>query len=270
MPDAEVVRRSQWVRRAGGKFIEGSTEADVKGWGSAWWRFLIAALCFWGLLPRLVAFLVGRWGTARALARVTLDHAAFQRLYERLLPVEATWTGPAPDAVGDSEIAAKAPASAGSKGKRPRGSRARRGSTGGAASPATGSAVVLWGSLAGHGDDLAAIVSRRFSDDVTSQGRAGGADLADDAAAVAVIAGARVARVVLVVEAGVQPTKEVFGFVRDTRDGADARIQIVIGLVQASDGGWINADGAERSAWATRVEREGDPYLRFEDLVTAS
>lgn len=272
VPSGEVIARSRWVRSAtGGDFISGGSLAEIQSWAGAWWRFLVAALCFWGLLPRVVGCIVGRHMTAKALASVTLDHGAFQRLYERLIPVGATWTGPAPDDVGTEDVAELAdegvpkPSETRKRTPRPR-SRAPRESI-----PArTGSAVVLWGSLLRASDILRPLVAARFSDTVTSLGGAGGADLADDRATIDAIGAGSPARVVMVVEAGVQPTKEIFGFLRDLRDAAGARAQLVVALVQPSDGGWAGPDDAERTAWRVRIDGWGDPYLRYEDLVEGS
>jgi len=254
VPSPEVIEQSQWVRRGGGRFVgDGADPDEVRRWAGQWWRFLVAALICWGLLPRVVAYSLGRWRVQRSLATTSLDHAAFQRLYERLLPPTAGWTGPDPDQVRAST----------------RGRRKGRAGRREAAAPPVSSAVglVTWGRLAEGVAGLPDVVQRRFDRVVEPVVVAGGPDLDADDDAIRVLAEAGVTMVVVAVEVGVQPTREIFSFLRELRDGLGARAQLVVSLVRRDGDRWAGPDQAEGDAWAARVADEGDPYLRIDEVT---
>jgi hypothetical protein len=260
IPSPDVIHKSQWVRHGTSGFVgEPAFLAQVKEWADAWWRYLIFALMFWGLLPRLVAWGVGRWQLARQLASVDLEHASFQRLYERLFPPQAHWESPAPDTVGKELSGVPAPASE---------ARPRRKAT-----PPTEDLriwVVAWGRLALDRKRLPGIVESRFRTGTADCLAAGGADYQKDLAAIDALVSGSARRVVLLVEPGVQPTKEVFAFLRQLRERVGARVQVVVGIVGPDGNGWRTADQEEERQWHTRLEAEGDPYLRLESMSTGA
>ncbi|MAG34516.1 MAG: hypothetical protein CL908_26905 [Deltaproteobacteria bacterium] len=263
VPDSDTIQRSEWVRHGTPKFEGKPSLEDVQKWGSVWWRFLVMSLIVWGLLPRLLAFLFAQWRVRRSLARTDLAHGAFQRLFERLVPPPAGWSAPAPE-----DVAAPPPA------KRPQRRRATRrkkkeGATKTPAKEPTAQAIA-WGRLARHRATLPPVVERRFGWDVGACHSAGGAKLEDDAACVDALVGAAADRVVLLVEAGVQPTKEVVGFLVDVRERLGARAQLVVGLLAGDPDGWHDADAEEVQQWQSRLDAVGDPYLRVERMVATA
>ncbi len=82
--------------------FEGSfAEAELRSGGSGqWWPFVILCMLCYGFLPRLVAWGLARWRLGAALNEAPLDHAEFERLYERLTEplVETRASGRNPDA----------------------------------------------------------------------------------------------------------------------------------------------------------------------------
>jgi len=52
---------------------------------TTWWPFLISALILYGLLPRLLLWILARRKLRRQLQAVSLDHGDFQALFERLM-----------------------------------------------------------------------------------------------------------------------------------------------------------------------------------------
>ena len=74
----------------------------------------------------------------------------------------------------------------------------------------------------------------------------------------------------LLVEAGVQPTKEVVGFLVDVRERLGARAQLVVGLLAGDPDGWHDADAEEVQQWQSRLDAVGDPYLRVERMVATA
>ena len=79
-----------------------------------WWRYLLAAIAAYGLLPRALALAVARLRAARLLARLPLDDAEISRLAQRLAEphVETRAIAPEPEPARTSTggVAAAAPA----------------------------------------------------------------------------------------------------------------------------------------------------------------
>lgn len=76
-PDAALVAQSQFYRAA-----EMRPE-QVSGLGD-WWLFLLLTITCYGLLPRLLLLLVGRWRLQRTIAQLLLGNAQVEKLFERL------------------------------------------------------------------------------------------------------------------------------------------------------------------------------------------
>ncbi len=83
------------------------------------------------------------------------------------------------------------------------------------------------------------------------------------------IGGARPARVLVLCEAGVQPTKEILAFLRSVRGAAGARTPVLVGLVAEDGGGFADAPADEVLEWRRRLETLGDPYLGVETVAEA-
>lgn len=88
VPSAELIKKSEFF------FDNKAFEARDSG---AWWPFLMACLMFYGLLPRLIFWLLARFKGQRALREVPLDSARFQSLYERLTRPYVSLDRPPPE-----------------------------------------------------------------------------------------------------------------------------------------------------------------------------
>jgi hypothetical protein len=251
VPNLDVVQASRYDRMQG-TFAGGQALPDAVRLAAHWWSFLCAGLLCWGLAPRVLAWGLGKLRARRLLHRAPLDHARFQRLYERLFPIGSGWSGPAPDAVGalpDGPAAPvdHAPIRAGGR-----------------------VAVVAWGRLGAARDELARLVTGRFAASPAGSFAAGGRDLADDDAVAKALERDRPGVVAVVFEAGVQPTREIEGFLADLRRRLGPRAQLVVGLVVAdADGRFVDADPGELTLWSQHLDRHGDAYLRVERMVPA-
>ncbi len=247
VPSLELVRQSQWVRMPGA-FVGGGSLADAVRSSARWWSFLVAALAVWGLLPRLLAFGLGRWRAARAARGLGFDDHRCQALFQRLLPAHAAWAGPAPDEVGASERLAQAP----------------HGEVPLAAVPAD-AWLLCWGRLGGQRDALRGKLAP-----VHDALAVGGSDLAADDAARARLAAAKAKRVLLVLTAGSQPNKEVLAFLRALRQGLGPRARLEVALVeQDAAGAFHAADPDDLPAWYARLAQMADPYLGLVRLEVA-
>lgn len=245
VPDADLVRATRWVRGpVEGHYVGARPGVEIPA--ATWWRFLVLGLFTWGFLPRFTAFLVGRWRARRALRRVHLDHVGFQRLFERLAPPAAAWIAPAPESVGFSP-----PPEAGTSA-----------AAGAVATAGAGRCrVLLWGALAGRAEGVEDRIEARFGWPADASHAVGGADLAGDDRALAAIEAAKARRVVLVVEAGNQPTREVVSLLADVRRRTPERTPIVVAL--------LGAEPDEVDQWRHRLDQEADPWLRVEGLPSS-
>lgn len=246
----DAVAASQWARMPG-EFVEQTEPEAALTIADTWWRFLVAGLVTYGLLPRLVAWLFGAGLARRALRTAALDHAGFQQLYDRVLPPSAVWQGPRPaDVVGAAPVEGSGPAAANAP-----------------ELPGAPTAAVMWGSMARQRDRIRALAERRFGTAKLTLAAAGTADLDADRAAVRAVGQAKVARVAFVAAAGHQPTADVLAFLRLLRAELQGSTPVVVGLVDFSaDGTFHDAEPDELEAWRRSLGALDDPYLWVEPM----
>lgn len=253
VPTLAVVEASQWARMPG-TFVGGTTEAEATRLAAQWWQFLLAGVVVWGLLPRLTALWWGERRRRKALAGAGCDHAGYQELFDRMLPRGTIWHGPAAtDVVGEPPRAGRQPATP-------------------HAPAAAGAAVwiVVWGTLDETRDAVRDVVTRRFGADVRDVLAVGGADLAQDRAALTSLGDAHASRVCLVAAAGQQPTADVLDFCRSLRTAIGAARPIVVGLLDLRPGGSAHdAEPDERAVWRRALGALDDPHVWVETLVDA-
>ncbi len=255
LPSLDVVTASRWDRMTHG-FVGGTTFDQALGLSRVWWRFLVAGLCAYGLVPRGLALAFGSFKAKRELAKAPLDHAGFQRLFDALLPSSIGWEGP--DA---ASVRGDAPA--------PEGAAPARGHA--PSEPGAPVWVVAWGRLGERAAGVGELVGRRFGGLVRGAHAAGGASLAEDRATIAALRDARADRVVLVCDAGQQPSKEVVAFVRQVREAIGNGKPIVVGAVDELEGGeFVDPDGGVREAWRRALAVTGDAYLWVERIGGAA
>ncbi len=78
-PNEEQVEGSRIVLKEG---IRGLETMDL----AAWWRFLAFGVLVYGVFPRMLFYLLGKWQTRSALARYDFRNASAERLIQRLQP----------------------------------------------------------------------------------------------------------------------------------------------------------------------------------------
>ncbi|MBX3464934.1 MAG: DUF2868 domain-containing protein [Planctomycetes bacterium] len=249
VPSLELVRDSQWTRMPG-RFTTGAALPTAVQQSGRWWSFLVAALLVWGLLPRLLAWAFAAHRARRTLANLPLDDRRCAALFARLLPPAAAWSGPAPEAIG-------LPAAA------------RLGNDRARPVPAVAHVatwLLCWGRLQPRQDAVRDLVARSTGTDPVGVGAVGGSALADDAAAVARLAAAQVQRVLLVLSAGTQPTKDVLELLATLRQRLGPRAHLGVALLADANGQLAPADAAELRPWQARLDRLGDANLGVERL----
>jgi hypothetical protein len=210
-----------------------------------WWRYLLAAVATYGLLPRTVALALARLRAARLLARLPLDDAEVSRVLSRLAEphVEAGALAPEP-----ATAAAPPPLAT-------------------AAAPQSGErcAVVLWRDVPAR-PDVQAAIARHVRRDIASVHAAGGRD---DAGASwgAAVDGAE--PVVVVAEAFEAPDRAALRLVRELRGALGPRRHLLVLVVDVGDGRVGPAAEASVRTWREGLARLEDPYLAVESLEEA-
>ncbi len=251
-PSETTVELSRWVPTEGG-FLpvpEIYQDIDAVKLRRSWWPFLVAGLVTWGLLPRILAWGIGIWRVRRAHAAVSLDHMAFQHLFERLFPASASWSGPSPDSVRGT--APEAPA------QPPRAQRP---------APAGPCHVIAWGSLATRIGALQEHMAEQMSRSVDGAHAAGTADLQGDRRTLEALARSKASRIILALPEGHQPTKEVMRFLAELRNRMGSACELVVGLLAESDGRFSGVDSEELAPWRSQLLAQADPYLCVQALA---
>ena len=188
-PDLAAVEASRWSRMQAA-FVGGTSQADAERLAAGWWQFLVVGLCSYGLLPRSLAWWFGAARASRLRHALQLDDGAAQQALDRLLP-KTGWDAPRPDDVRGAAPTPRLDATA--QAPLP------------AAPPGAAAALLAWGSFP---ERAVAPLAARLGLHAAVTAAVGGADLAADDRALARLRSAEVARAVLVVDAGQQPTKD--------------------------------------------------------------
>ena len=236
LPSLDVVRSTRYFR------LDGSFARPESAllYGQ-WWRFLVASLLCYGVLPRVVLSILARLRLRRALRRIELDHGEVASLLERLASPLVSTRAPVAEAAPADAPAATAPVAV----EEPRGEATQ---------------VIVWGDVPG---DPAPLVARRFGAPVAARHAAGTDETGQDDAAIAAVAATR-GGVVIVAEAFESPTREAKAFVGRLRAAIGPRRPVAVALV---DAGAAPPAADDLAIWRKHMAGLGDPYLRVEALT---
>ena len=254
VPSPELVDMSRYFR------IEGSYSGAASGSRvlnapavGGWWPFLVSALVFYGLLPRLTMLAIARLKLHRALKKLPLDSADFQSLHDRLTRPLVETRAPEPE--------------------KPTGTRAT-GEVSSAQSTvgAETCTLVLWGEIELPPALLERLVQHRFGWHIRQQFIAGGIEVEEDRRTRQAIAMQSTATepILILAESWEAPGRAIRFFIRELRNVIPSHRRLVIGLTDTS-----RADNPappaqeDRRLWAQNIAALGDPYVQIEALVEA-
>ena len=245
VPTHELVEASRYFRKAG------QYDAELL---KEWWGFLIAALCTYGLAPRLLLWSLASWRARSARRRITLTHGDCELAYERLTRSLHGWTAPADrdgapvddDVVPTESGAAELPGGRG-----------------------LACTVLCWADVPASAHQAAELVAARFGWSAEAVhavgGRNGTAGRADVVSAIAEEPDER--PLVVLAESWEAPSRAITRFLRQLRDAVGKRRPLVVALVGSHAGGWAPPEADDRELWAQRIRSLGDPYLRVEAVI---
>jgi hypothetical protein len=223
-----------------------------------WWRFLVACLVTYGLLPRVLLLAIAMTSFRRARGRVRLDHGDCEALYARLARAVTGWSsepgvadGASSSVPASGEAVASAPALAAL-------TRQHASCT-----------AVAWGNVPVTDDELAALVRSRFGWAVDTIHAFGGKVVGSQHALLEALTRGRSAGtpVVVAAEAWEAPGKAVRSLLGELRAGAGSGRPIVLALLGPRLERWHPPAAADLALWRRVATVLGDPDLRVEPLV---
>ena len=248
VPSFELVEQSQFSRLQGG-FRAEVTDVFV----GQWWRFLVASVVTYGLLPRVLI-----WGAARslrawALVRLPLDTPDVERVVQRLRTpyVETQAVGVPPPSAAEPKgnveaLPRPAPADAGK-----------------------GCVVIRWRDVPAASELLTDSIAKTFGYQLSAVMDAGGVDVSVDADSQRRAADTDQPLIVLA-EAWEAPDKGLRRYLRALRTAAGPERPIYVALVGEGTTESLAAPATDDVAlWRDRLTLLEDPYLGVMPLEAA-
>jgi len=230
VPTAELIERTRFFRIA----AQARPDVPPELYGQ-WWRFVVAAVTCYGLLPRLVYFGLARARLRRSLVRAMVDAPGARRLLRRMQ---------------DPLVETVAIGRAGGDGAAPDGAESARVEN---ATPWPHAPVVVsWAEAIGSsgGDPL-----------ISAGGRCTPSEDLEAAARAAALAQQADRPVAVVVRAFEPPLLELLDFLAELRRRLGDGREIVVGLA--------HADRAHERIWHRRLAQMADPWLHYTTDVPA-
>ena len=253
VPDAAAVESTRWSR-LDGAFLAADQEIAA-GYAASWWIFLFMALLCWGLLPRLIAWLVAGRKYRQSLHMAGLNHAAFFDLFDRMLPTSSgSWQHPEPGQVQGQLITAppgtsstQSPRSLGNTSPIPRhGDRLN---------------LLIWG-----GWELPATAWTELFTGTDGVIGAGGALQTEDQQALQRVADQPKTQLTIIVESEESPDKRLLRFLAEAREKLQAQVMIHVALVDWRQQEFHPVDDRRLHLGRTFLGSLNDPYLRVSKL----
>lgn len=249
VPTRALIEQSQYFRLEG-RFAGApvGTRGDAR-MVSEWWRFLIACLVSYGLLPRLSALALFYARLRSAQRHVPLDTPLVRRVIARMTtPVLSTQAqtlqpqGAAPGHVFEAVAAARNEATV----------------------------LVLYRDVPTDQALLTRMVRERFGSQVESVQRAGGLDIAAELAWCHALR-ERATTVTVIAEAWEAPDKSLRTLLARVREAIGAQRTLRVALIgEASAHGYAAAALEDVRIYADRLTLLHDPYLIVETLPASS
>lgn len=252
VPSPELVRVSRYSRLED-EYIHKPAEltmpeAMIVG---DWWLFLSLCLVCYGLVPRLVIFIVAKVQLSQSLVKLPLKSADFEALYDRLTRPLVETRAIEPEAEpGRMEQALLAKVDFAITEKR--------------------CTVVRWGDLELRGADLTRLLETRFGWQLRHEFEAGGLDYeATNVPACNAIGQQQGKEPVLVlVESWEAPDSAILYFLEQLRKSMAIDRPIIVGLVHTESSTELKPPARDDwHTWSLKLASLVDPYLRVEAMV---
>jgi hypothetical protein len=248
-PSPELIANTQYFRLEG-RFA--GAEPGTRGnalLAGAWWQFLVACTVTYGLVPRVLAYVLFWTSFRRAERSVPLDTPAVQRVLMRLTSPAVSTRARALDPAG-AEPAHSVPSAA--------------------MGAASATSLLLYRDIPTDHALLRRSITDALGVQVVSVHQAGGLDVQGDAALCKAL-GARSESVTLVAEAWEAPDKGLRSLLAALRLASGPRRTLRVALIgEASAHGFKAPAADDVRVYRDRLTLLDDPYLIVESLPAAS
>lgn len=246
VPSFELVESTRFFR-LNGDYSSAQSNALLVG---GWWPFLICALFFYGLIPRLIFLIVARSIIYRAQVRVPFLSAEFDSLYRRLIsPIYSSQTG----VIQNRE-------------KRMNSSSR---DTDELQTNAEACYLILWGEINLSEEKFREIVKSRFNWDVLEAFYAGALENDQDESTLKQFDRSQAVDPILVIaESWESPSKAVTHFLHRLRNNINEKRIIVIGLINRNaEDKLIPPDITDWRNWQDASVKLNDPFVCVEPIT---
>lgn len=237
-PDASLIASTRYFRLQDGSFPAPVTPGGLGGW----WPFLMACMAVYGLLPRLLLWLLARQRLAAAVTATLRNFPGADEVLARLNTelVETRSDDPDP---GGAPVGGDA------------------GSAQTAASLSGEADVVVWSGALPDADTARRWFTGAVGVEAGSTGVAGGVRSPEEDLRAIDGIGARTSTVVVLVRAFEPPVEDLLDFLRALRERTSPTRRILVAPVGAPDAaGPSAATSAQLETWRRAVGRLGDPW----------
>lgn len=240
-PSPELISVTRYFRLGDGTFPDAPQPAGLGGW----WPFLIAAMAFYGVVPRVVTLLIARARWRAALRRAVRHYPGVDDLTARLAAELVELNAETPEQNGPAEPTTAPPALTDALHAGP-------------------VAMIDWAGAASDRDAMSAWLGATATIEPASWHEAGGASTpAADREVIANVA-ATDATVVVLVRAWEPPMADLLDVLRDLRRAlGDGRTLAVLPVGADSGGAPITPEPHHLDLWRRTLTRVGDPWLRL-------
>lgn len=216
-----------------------------------WWLFLVLSLIFYGLIPRIVIFVLAKLKLKTAIARLPLKSADFESLYDRLThPLFETRSLEQEEISPEHKYMIDSKSDFILEGK--------------------WCMVIKRGDLEMADAELSELIKRRFGWKVKKKFAAGSLDydLTDDATFKSFQNEKEKDPILVLVESWEAPDAAIMHFLKQLRKTISISRHIVIGLINTnSKQDRIPPLMVEWHIWKNKISELADPYLRIESMV---
>ncbi|HYV67468.1 MAG TPA: DUF2868 domain-containing protein [Myxococcales bacterium] len=247
-PSRALVEATRYSRLEGAYLLSGGGRAAQPELVGGWWPFLVGALAFYGLLPRLATLAIAQVRASRLLSRLPLDDAELTRVVRRLSEPRVETRGgsvePAPPGAGSRKAAAP-PLPAGTR-----------------------CTVVLWRDVPSPAE-MEKAVARQTGCTVAAVHAAGGRDYGEATIDWTALRGGG-GPVVVVAEGWEAPDKGVLRLMRELRGALGPQRHLAVLLAQVGPDGIHPSLASEVRIWEETLASLEDPYLAVEPLRGAA
>jgi len=254
LPSMELVEASRYFRLNGEYIVSPSNpnlpQAAAVG---GWWLFLVLALFFYGLLPRIFLLCFSKIKLKIVLAKLPMDSADFESLFDRLThPLVETGTISSEQAITDGSL---------SNAFRPNIKITSKNCT-----------VIKWGDLEITNDELSKLIQDRFNWNTKFKLVAGSLDYdSSDVATIDYIKGQKEKYPLIILAESWEAPTSILHFLKQLRQVLSMDRHIIVGLIYAdSNQNWRSPLLNDLRSWKRELATLADPYLRVESMVEES